>query len=149
MADLQATVLRKLAPDATTDTCADLIAKVMSTFDGVMRASNRIAVANAIALQKTHPVVTSFQNVTAARDKLLPGWDMATPVSDWPRFVLIVQKRHLFAHTLGVADQDFISKSGDTSTPPGKKVKLTAQDVDFFANAAKQIVNHYFGCGLS
>ena len=149
MNDLKTTILKTLTPGASTDACSDLVAKVMSTFDGVMRASNRIAVSNAIELKQSHPVVTSFQNVAAARDKLLPGWDMAKPVSDWPRFVLIVQKRHLFAHTLGVADQDYIRKSGDASTPPGKKVKLTADDVSFFATAAEQIVIHYFGYYLS
>ena len=70
-------------------------------------------------------------------------------VSDWNQFVLIFQKRHLFAHTLGVADEDYLNKSGDAETPLGKKVKLTKDDVIFFAGEAEKIVQHYFGHFLS
>lgn len=149
MSDLNSLVLNRLGRDPSPVACADLIAKVVSTFDGVMRAANRLAVANAAYLTKTHPAVSSFQNVASARAKFLPLWDMATAVSDWPRFVLIVQKRHLFAHALGVADEDYIRKSGDTSVQPGSKVAVSPDDATFFADAARNIVRSYYGHFLS
>ena len=122
-----------------------------------MRACNKIAVSNQEVFRAEpggeslveHPRVASFQNVAAARTKLLSKWDMASAVSDWNQFVLIFQKRHLFAHTLGVADEDYLNKSGDAETPLGKKVKLTKDDVIFFAGEAEKIVQHYFGHFLS
>lgn len=62
------------------------------------------------------------------------GWDMDSVVVDFARFVLIAQKRQ---------------KSGDTSTPLGKKIIVTGEDVEFFADSAEKLVVSYFGTFLS
>jgi hypothetical protein len=162
MRDLTESVLAGVEKSNTTDALADLLSKIVATFDGVMRASNRIAVSNREIInaeiinaepgERQSSAITrvnSFQNIAAARNKLLPEWDMAKKVSDWNRFVLLFQKRHLFAHTLGVADEDYLNKSGDTETPLGKKVKLSKDDVIFLAKETEEVVKSYFGNFLS
>lgn len=164
-------IARRVGSAASVEDRADLVARLMSVFDGVMREQNRIAVKNVAAFneakkrgeagsweidgpevngEKVHPSIGSFQNITSARDKLLSaGWDMATASPDWDRFVMLVNKRHLFAHRLGVADEAYRKKSGDTTTPVGKKVSVSAEDVSFFGESAEAIVKAYFGCFLS
>lgn len=164
-------VLERLNPKSNTDDCADMLAQIMSRFDGLMRAQNRIAVWNVDYYNQAHargeadhwaiagtmrdgkvwhPSIMSFQDVISARDKLVnAGWDMATEVPDWGRFVLIVQKRHAYAHTLGVADEKYLIKSGDTNTALGKKIAVSADDVEYFAVNAEKIVVSYFGTFLS
>lgn len=105
----------------TREELIDMLNQVVSTFDGVMRRCNIIVVQNREKYKderyknNQHPKVNSFQNLTAARDKLVPDFDMALYVSDWPVLVRTFQKRHLFAHSLGVVDSAYLNKTNDPS----------------------------------
>lgn len=132
------------------DTLADLLARIVGTFDGVMRACNAIALRNfAGGSPYGISAVQSFQNLAAARTKMLPYWDMASVACDWDKFVLAFQKRHCFAHTLGVVDQAYVARSGDTTARVGQNVKIDAQEVVNCAREAENIVSHFFGHYLS
>lgn len=132
--------------DLDRDELADILSRIVSTFDGVMRICNSIAVRN-YADSPIYAIksVTSFQNLVAARDKMLPDWDMATKAGDWQGFVLAFQKRHCFAHTLSLADQAYIDKTGDTTAVVGRNIKLTSREVIFCAREAENIVSKFFG----
>lgn len=122
----------------------EILGTIVSTFDGVMRQCNYVARRNlAISSQvvsclekqeadEVEPLykvnhIKSFQNIIAARENMLPYWDMKSVVSDWDRFVRVFQKRHLFAHSLGVVDKSYIDKSGDVDAVLGKQVLLTEE----------------------
>lgn len=173
MVERKRVVLAKLGKSGSVNECADGVASLMSAFDGVMRVQNSIAIKNVTYMNKEprigefigehggvpgsdgpgevfHPFVKSFQDMSSARDQILKaGWDMASAVSDWPRFLMIGQKRHLFAHALGVADEKYRAKSGDMETPLGKRVSLSVDDVVFFGDSSQAIVEGYFGMFLS
>ena len=135
-----------VSEDLDRDGLADILSRIVSTFDGVMRICNLIAVRNykngSIYAMKP---VTSFQNPVAARDKMLPDWDMAVEAGDWQGFVLAFQKRHCFMHTLGLADQAYIDKTGDTTAVVGRNIKLTVHEVISFARQSENIVSNFFG----
>ena len=140
----------RCARSVSRDVLSEMLGKIVSTFDGVMRRSNEIAVENHNRLNiEPHPTVNSFQNIAAARVKLLPIFDIASATSDWSAYVCTAQKRHLFSHGLGVVDEKYIKKSGDNSSVLGKQVKLTTEEIVSFAENSESIVRKYFAHCLS
>lgn len=129
---------------------SNFLSEIVATFDGVMRKCNKIAVENSkINGGDIHPEVRSFQNISAARNKLVQVFDMSIFVVDWSEYVKIFQKRHLFAHSLGVVDAEYIAKSGDVSSEIGKQVSLSPDEIVYLAQNAEIIVVKYFGYFLS
>lgn len=136
--------------DSPREELISMLGEVVGAFDGVMRRINSIAVRNHEEMNKPcHPKISSFQNVTAARDKLIPSFDLAAAVNDWPEFAKAFQKRHLFAHSLGVVDSDYLKKTGDQSAVLGKQVLLSSAEIVSLAEGAESIVKNYFGHYLS
>ncbi len=130
----------------------DCLSTIISHFDGIMRICNNIARKNQKELGLPQiQRINSFQNIVAARDKMInsSSWDMANIVTDWDKFVRIFQKRHLFAHTLGVVDQAYLDKTGDTEAILGKQVPLSENEILFIANESVEIVSSFFGNFLS
>ena len=150
MAELLRHVKNKAVSSPGRRELTDLLGNIVSTFDGTMRRCNAIVRRNFQRMGlDPFPQVNSFQNLVAARAKMIPTWDMSSAVSDWDKVVLIFQKRHLFAHALGVVDQDYIDKSGDTSSMIAKQVSLSAEEVVFLAEETNKIVRAFFGMFLS
>jgi hypothetical protein len=150
MRNLSNRIRAKCSGETLREELIRMLGEVVGTFDGVMRRSNAIAVRNHEKMNETsHPKVSSFQNVSVARDKLLPGFDMASAVNDWPTFTRSFQKRHLFAHSLGVVDADYLKKTGDQSAILGKQVPLSSAEIVALAEGAESIVRKYFGYYLS
>ena len=75
----------------------------------------------------------SFQNLAAA--KLLVsemfGINLSADltVDEWQSAVRGFQKRHLYAHRMGVVDDDYIKKTGEAQAVIGRKVLLRADEV--------------------
>ena len=135
---------------------------LVSTFDGTMRKSLEIANDNAskfeandpnhpfIEQMRALPKMSSFQNLVAARARLLPtGWDMAAQVSDWHALVKLFQKRHTVAHRLGVVDQEYLDKTGDPTSTLGKRVALSRDEIINGAKSCHSLVTSFFGNFLS
>ena len=87
--------------------------------------------------QATNPIRargTSFQNLEGARSNLLKlfGMDLSSYVrpEEWREAVMAFQKRHLFTHKLGVVDQDYLKRSGDTHAVLGRKIGIGVAGVD-------------------
>lgn len=140
----------KLADNSSQDSLEELLAKIVGVFDGVMRKSHIIASQNAVELSHPPlPQINSFQNVAKAKEKLLPLWDMSKCVTDWEQYIITFQKRHLYAHALGVADVSYINSSGDQAAVIGKKVRLSSQEIKEFSANSYNIVKSYFGNFLS
>jgi hypothetical protein len=149
MRELTAQITKDLASSPNRDRLSDLLARIVSTFDGVMRSCNSVATRNAAGGMYPFSQVSSFQNLLAAREKMLPHWDMATAANDWRGFVIAFQKRHCFSHTLGVADQSYIDKSGDPAAVVGRDINLSGREVLVCAQDAERIVRSFFGHYLS
>jgi hypothetical protein len=128
-----------------------LLGRVVATFDGVMRRMVEIAQNNYTILGRPQfPAVSSFQNLSSANTKLAAvGWDMSKDPSAWSEIKRAFQKRHLIVHTLGVVDQDYINKTGDSSVTAGKLVDLTGEEVLRAAQIAHQLASSFFGMFLS
>lgn len=125
------------------------LGSLVNTFDGVMRRCNQIAVQNAALLKISHPSVKSFQDAETAQKTLFSFLDISICVQDWPKFLETFQKRHLFSHSLGVIDQKYVTKTGASPSFIGRKIDLSKQQIDQFANDCKAIVSGYFGRFLS
>lgn len=75
----------------------------------------------------------SFQNIVTARERLLAttGFDLAGGLEkkDWEDLVRAFQKRHLLAHRMGVIDEEYVRKTGDTVAVIGRKLVISGEDV--------------------
>lgn len=162
MADVVGYVTKSLAEPAGRQTLEMTLGLLVSKFDGIMRGMLKIANQNSVHVQEGNPKKSdpscaaalpresSFQNIAAARERLLPAcWDMASPAADWEALKRLFQKRHTIAHGLGVADQHYISRSSDQTAVLGKRVSLTSDELLTGARDCKKIVDSFFGHFLS
>lgn len=116
----------ELASSAAAEVKAKLIENALedavSAFDGFGREHC-----------STLPAKISFQNIASAREALLreTGKDIGERFSphDWNAVCNQFQKRHLLAHKMGVVDQEFLVKTGCSPSLLGRKVSITAEDV--------------------
>ncbi|HKX45836.1 MAG TPA: hypothetical protein VJP77_03985 [Planctomycetota bacterium] len=103
----------------------------VSAFDGFGRELCRMQANKASNPAKAKKM--TFQNLDAAAVgyQNLFGIDLTASVApdEWRATVVAFQKRHLIAHKLGVVDQDYIAKSGDTRAVLGRKIGIDADAV--------------------
>lgn len=103
----------------------------VSAFDGFGRELCRISKDRSADPNKVDRA--SFQNLAAA--KLLVsetfGINLSADltVDEWQSAVRGFQKRHLYAHRMGVVDDDYIKKTRDAQAVIGRKVTLRADEV--------------------
>ena len=113
----------------------------VSTFDGFGRELCRVNANKARNSAKA--VRMNFQNLEAARKGFLDlfGIDLSTGVEpeEWRAAVVAFQKRHLIAHRLGVVDQDYIDKTGDSRAVVGRKIIVDAGDVKVLVRTIKTL----------
>ena len=123
-----------LAEQATTDLKIKLIENALedcvSAFDGFGREICRI---NASKMPSVRLDRWSFQNLDTLRSNVeeILGVDLASEISaeDWNTAVVGFQKRHVAAHKMGVVDQSYITKTGDTRYAVGRKIEISSTDV--------------------
>lgn len=100
----------------------DALENVVSAFDGFGRE-----------VCKRKGAEIRFQSLTGARKRVQEafGFDFAAglPAAEWETACRVFQKRHLFAHKMGVIDEDYIQKANDPAAILGRKVRVTADEV--------------------
>lgn len=132
-----------------------LLERLVATFDGLMRRMLEIAHANEKALGigpkvLQLPTSSSFQNLSGVQNRFLTAkFDMSAIASDWQNLIRLFQKRHVIAHRLGVMDEDYIVKSGDSTAVVGKKVPLSIAEIRRGVEDCHRIVIAFFGFFLS
>ena len=103
----------------------------VSAFDGFGRELCRIHASK--ARNRTHAERMSFQNLAGASRRLVElfGIDLSTLVEleEWRAAVVAFQKRHLIAHRMGVVDQNYVDKTGDSLAVVGRKIIVDADEV--------------------
>ena len=78
-----------------------------------------------------------FQNLVSARSELLAiGVQLTSAISPhaWNQALMLFQKRHLIAHKLGVADQEYLDRSGDRDAVAGRKIRVGRDEVMELSN---------------
>lgn len=107
------------------------LAGCVSAFDGFGRELCRIHTAKCSDPAKL--VRVSFQNLDGARQNVryLFGVDLAAGLTadEWTAAVRGFQKRHLFAHKMGVIDAEYGERSRDPHAVAGRKVSVSESEV--------------------
>ena len=116
----------------------------VSAFDGFGRELCRVHAKKARTPDKAEKL--NFQNLEGERKVFLDlfGIDLSTAVEpeEWRAAAMAFQKRHLIAHKLGVVDQDYITKTGDTRAVVGRKIVIDAGEVKGLAGIINTLAPH-------
>jgi len=110
---------------------SDCLSKLVSIFDGYGRATIRFQYFTGIIPASVK--VISFQNLEGANKNIKNEFDITikdfVQPDEWSLLHKYFQRRHVIAHSLGVADQDYIVKTGDTLVKVGQKIPLHATEL--------------------
>ncbi len=140
MLDMTATVEPEIAERLAENALEDCI----SAFDGYGREICRIHSNRAAHSAKVEKL--SFQNLDRASQSItdLFGIDLAGGVTDdeWKIAVQGFQKRHLLAHKMGVIDDEYVRKSGDSGAVAGRKVRIEANEVRELVLIVDKLARH-------
>lgn len=103
----------------------------VSSFDGFGREICRVYANKASAPDKAGKV--SFQNIEGAKRALsiLFSIDLikGLSVEEWQITVSGFQKRHLLSHKMGIVDDEYIQKTGDTQVVVGRNICISDEEV--------------------
>ena len=69
--------------------------------------------------------------------------------ADWGALTTLFQKRHAINHQLGVADREYLTKTGDGTAEIGKRVPLSAEEIVDGSKECQLLINAFFGMFLS
>ncbi|MEX0958519.1 MAG: hypothetical protein WDZ63_04475 [Burkholderiales bacterium] len=127
MLGLAANVDKELAEKLVENALEDCV----SAFDGFGRELCRLHANKARNLAKMEKM--SFQNLGGTKSNVFDifGVDLSAHVTthEWRSAVRGFQKRHLVVHKMKVADQNYITKTGDTQAVVGRKIVIEADEV--------------------
>jgi Zn ribbon nucleic-acid-binding protein len=125
---------------------ADALENAVSAFDGFGRELCAVHAASASNPGRARNV--SFQNLARADQCLQELFDISlsggVDANEWGFVSRCFQKRHLFAHKMGVVDQAYIDASGDTQAVVGRKVSIAPDEVTAFIAHLKQLGSYLF-----
>jgi hypothetical protein len=103
----------------------------VSAFDGFGRELCRVHTDSASDPAKVEKI--SFQNLEGARQNvsMLFNINLSSGLTEdeWNAAVRAFQKRHILSHKMGVADDEYVRKSGDPLAVVGRKVNVDADEV--------------------
>lgn len=103
----------------------------ISAFDGFGRELCRIHTGKSKFPERINKI--SFQSLDGAKEGINShfGFDLDTGISneEWKIANISFQKRHLLAHKMGIIDEEYVKRSGDTTAIIGRKIVITSDDV--------------------
>ena len=103
----------------------------ISSFDGFGRELCHINGIKSKFPERVHKI--SFQNLNGAKDSVKDhfGFDLSQGLSidEWNIAIISFYKRHLLAHKMGIIDDDYLRRSGDSNAIIGRKVNISSEDV--------------------
>ena len=113
----------------------------VGAFDGFGREVCRLCADHDDAASRLRKM--SFQDPDRARQRVLEacGFDLSGSLEndEWKELVRGFQKRHLLAHTLGIIDEEYVRRSGDSRAVVGRKVRVTAEEVRELVRTMRKI----------
>lgn len=139
--------LRETVETSLSDTLiANALTSVVAALDGFGRE-----VCRAFASKSSNPPKAEeirFQNLERVQTqvKALFGFDIASsiPSSYWETAKRCFQKRHLLEHKSGVVDEEYLAQSNDQSARLGRKIALTASEVEELISIVRRLGEHIF-----
>jgi hypothetical protein len=141
LAEKQVDLASQVQAELSDHLIADALENAVASFDGFGRETCRVTAAKANDPAKAEKI--SFQNPSGARTNVqqLFGKDFARNIdaTDWEFINRCAQKRHLLAHNMGVVDQHYLTKTGDTRAVEGRKVQITGEEVKQLANCLRTL----------
>jgi hypothetical protein len=127
MLDMASKAEKELAGHLVRNALEDCV----SSFDGFGRELCRVYANKASAPYNAEKL--SFQNIEKVKRILsvLFSINLITVLSeeDWRIAVRGFQKRHLLSHKMGIVDDEYIQKTGDTQVVAGRKICISAEEV--------------------
>ena len=104
----------------------------VSSFDGFGRETCRVFSPHSAAPEKAAEI--RFQNIASARQRVRShfGVDFSAGLNDseWSMVLRCFQKRHLFAHKMGVVDEEYIQVTSDHTAVLGRKSQVDSNEVE-------------------
>ena len=132
--------------DFTAYLIADALENAVSAFDGFGRELCAVHAASASNPGRAQNV--SFQNLARADQRLQELFDISLSgnldANEWEFVSRCFQKRHLFAHKMGVVDEAYIDASGDTQAVVGRKVSIAPDEVTAFIAHLRRLGAYLF-----
>ena len=120
---------------------ANALEEAVSVFDAFGRELCLVHAAQ--ASNPSQAAKLSFQRLAGAQQNVqtLFGVDMSAAVTSdmWQAALKAFQKRHLFAHRMGVVDAEYIQKSGDRQAVIGRKITVTPDEVCTLVNILRDL----------
>jgi len=102
----------------------------VSSFDGFGRELCHLHSAKSKFPDRVRKI--SFQNLESAKENFKMHFDIdldhGLSREEWNIANMSFLKRHLLAHKLGIVDEDYIRRSGDTNATTGRKVRISYED---------------------
>lgn len=102
----------------------------VSTFDGFGRELCNLHHAKSKSPDRIHKI--NFQSMDSAKENFKIHFDIdldrGLSSDEWGIANISFQKRHVLAHKLGIIDEEYIRRSGDTKAILGRKVSITSDD---------------------
>jgi len=123
----------------------DALENTVSAFDGFGRAT--CSAYSSKSIDENEAKNISFQNIQNARKRAYKLFrvDIASVINekDWELVVHCFQKRHLLAHTMGVIDDEYITKSKDPSAIRGRKISIEQDEIYKLMQLLLKIGNNF------
>ncbi len=140
MLDMTATAQAELVERLVENALEDCV----SAFDGFGREVCRVHVKRSIDPIKAERI--SFQNLDGA-NQIMSGlftFDLMSGLSvdEWKAAVRGFQKRHLLAHKMGVIDDEYVRKSGDSRAVAGRKISSDRDEVRELVRILEKLARH-------
>lgn len=109
----------------------DALEDCISTFDGFGRELCKIHQTQSKFPEKINKI--SFQSLEGAKEGIKSQFkfdiDVGIDNDEWRIANISFQKRHLLAHKMGIIDEEYVKRSGDTTAIIGRKIVITSEDV--------------------
>jgi hypothetical protein len=134
--------------DLSAQLVSDALENVVAAFDGFGREICRLHASKATNPSQAESI--SFQNLAGAQKNLqaLFGFDLAPglPASDWDALSRSFQKRHVLAHSMGIVDEKYLTKTSDPHAKRGRKVPISSNEVSATVGLARTMGAHLAKC---
>jgi hypothetical protein len=144
LAGKQLALAANLDGDLSAQLVADALENGVSAFDGFGREVCRVHAGKASNPAKAEGI--SFQNLTGAQKNVqaLFGVNLAAglPPDEWDALCRSFQKRHLLAHSMGIVDEDYLKKTGDSQARVGRKVSILPDEVKVMLGLTRKLGAH-------
>lgn len=137
-----------IAANSDWENLSDCLSKLVSQFDGYGRATIRFQYFTSIIPTSVKSI--SFQNLEGANRNIQREFDISikdfVQPDEWGLLNKYFQRRHVIAHSLGVTDQDYIDKTGDTRVRVGQLITLDPTELISAIDISIKLALKIYGC---